>query len=138
LLRVACNDEKGKRNAERRVVHGPRHTGAARAKRRALACRRSTTALAAANQRRRSVPDALPGTRLQTGVTRFSPVPVQRHKSQTGRDAGRAYSRNRPGAEVTNLCPREPLPPLPAASPAGVPYGRDDSRNVTKSETFVK
>jgi hypothetical protein len=47
--------KKGKRNADRRVVHDPRF-GAARADRSALACRRSTTALAAANERRSSTP----------------------------------------------------------------------------------
>ena len=47
--------EKGRRNAGRRVVHDPRF-GAARADRSALACRRSTTALAAANERHSSTP----------------------------------------------------------------------------------
>src|SRR5580704_6296400 len=47
--------KKGRRNADRRVVHDPRF-GAARADRSALACRRSTTALAAANERRSSTP----------------------------------------------------------------------------------
>jgi hypothetical protein len=47
--------EKGRRNADRRVVHDPRF-GAARADRSALACRRSTTALAAANERHSSTP----------------------------------------------------------------------------------
>jgi hypothetical protein len=47
--------KEGRRNADRRVVHDPRF-GAARADRSALACRRSTTALAAANERRSSTP----------------------------------------------------------------------------------
>jgi hypothetical protein len=47
--------ERGRRNADRRVVHDPRF-GAARADRSALACRRSTTALAAANERHSSTP----------------------------------------------------------------------------------
>jgi hypothetical protein len=47
--------KKGRRNADRRVVHDPRF-GAARADRSALACRRSTTALAAANERHSSTP----------------------------------------------------------------------------------
>jgi hypothetical protein len=47
--------QEGRRNAGRRVVHDPRF-GAARADRSALACRRSTTALAAANERRSSTP----------------------------------------------------------------------------------
>jgi hypothetical protein len=47
--------KKGRRNAGRRVVHDPRF-GAARADRSALACRRSTTALAAANERHSSTP----------------------------------------------------------------------------------
>jgi hypothetical protein len=50
---------KGRRNADRRVVHDPRF-GAARANRSALACRRSTTALAAAksNQELMRIPNA--------------------------------------------------------------------------------
>jgi hypothetical protein len=47
--------KEGRRNAGRRVVHDPRF-GAARADRSALACRRSTTALAAANERHSSTP----------------------------------------------------------------------------------
>jgi hypothetical protein len=49
--------KKEKRKAERRQTrsHDPRF-GAARADRSALACRRSTTALAAANERRSSTP----------------------------------------------------------------------------------
>jgi hypothetical protein len=47
--------KEGRRNADRRIVHDPRF-GAARADRSALACRRSTTALAAANERRSSTP----------------------------------------------------------------------------------
>jgi hypothetical protein len=47
--------KEGRRNADRRVVHDPRF-GAARADRSALACRRSTTALAAANERHSSTP----------------------------------------------------------------------------------
>jgi len=48
-------NKEGRRNADRRVVHDPRF-GAARADRSALACRRSTTALAAANERHSSTP----------------------------------------------------------------------------------
>jgi hypothetical protein len=47
--------KEGRRNADRRVVHDPRF-GAARADRSALACRRSTTALAAASERHSSTP----------------------------------------------------------------------------------
>jgi hypothetical protein len=47
--------KEGRRNADRRVVHDPRF-GAARADRSALACRRSTTALAAANERHSLTP----------------------------------------------------------------------------------
>ena len=42
------------------------------------AYRRSTAALAAANQRRHSAPDALPGTWLKSGGWPPPPVPVQR------------------------------------------------------------
>ena len=53
-------------------------TGAARAQRSAHACRRSTAALAAANQRRRSASGALPGTWLRNRCCLSPPVPVQR------------------------------------------------------------
>ena len=132
-----ATNNKGKRNAGRRVVQPPRHTGAARAKRRALTFRRSTTALAAASQRRRSVPDALPGTWLRRGRYPPPPVPVQRLASQTGHHAGRAFPRTRPGAEVT---------PPPAgtalAPPTGVagwrPLRERDSWFVTEMGTNVK
>jgi hypothetical protein len=39
-----------------------------------------------------------------------STCPSPATKSQTGRRAGRAFSRNRPGAGVTSPHPREPLP----------------------------
>ena len=79
-----------KRNAGRRVVHDLYANGAQGAPRKgglrrpsasgALACRRSTTALAAATERHRSAPvHALPGTELGRGG-RYPPpaVPVQR------------------------------------------------------------
>jgi hypothetical protein len=47
---------KGRRNAGRRIVQTAASADAARAKRRALACRRSTTALAAASERHSSTP----------------------------------------------------------------------------------
>ena len=64
----------------------------------ALACRRSTTALAAASQRHRSVPDALPGTRLRDGRYPPPPVPVQRQSRRpvvmpAGRITGTARER---------------------------------------------
>jgi hypothetical protein len=53
---------KERRNAGRRIVHEPHQRMRPRAKRRALASRRSTTALAAATERHRSAPaNALPG-----------------------------------------------------------------------------
>ena len=111
-----------------------------RAQRSALACRRSTAALAAASERRSSVPERASwdaaARMVRKSGNRFSekdhtpakklsgrypppPVPVQRPASQTGRHAGRAFSRNRPGAKVTSPRPREPLPP-----PAGRVTGR--------------
>jgi len=63
---------KEEKEAERRQTCIPTSasTDAARVQRDALACRRSTTALATANQRRSSAPDALPGTWLSAGVIR--------------------------------------------------------------------
>ncbi len=89
---TTTNKQKGSGTPAGALVHPPRLTGAARAKRRALACRRSTTALAAANQRRSSAPeraswDAV-GAHDPDGSkdrARFNgrypllPVPVQRH-----------------------------------------------------------
>src|SRR5208282_1000863 len=91
LRSIRATKEKRKRNAGRRVVQPPRHTGAARAKRRALACRRSTTALAAATKRHRSAP-----------VTRF-------------------LGRNSVGAGVTRSLPPQcsGLPRRPVIVPAG-------------------
>jgi hypothetical protein len=59
----------------------------------ALACRRSTTVLAAATERHRSAPvHALPGTeRDRSGCYPFPAAPVQRVAPQTGRSAGRAF-----------------------------------------------
>jgi hypothetical protein len=56
-----------------RTIRVRRAPGGAR-----CAYRRSTAALAAANQRRRSAPDALPGTWLRGGGWPPPPVPVQR------------------------------------------------------------
>jgi hypothetical protein len=102
------------------------------------ACRRSTTALAAASQRRSSAPDALPGDvvgahdpdgskdrALLNGRYPLLPVPVQRSSSQTGHSAGRALSRSRPGVTVTSRHPREPHPLHRPVSPADVLPKRD-------------
>ena len=98
-----------------------------RVQRDALACRRSTTALAAATERHRSAPvTRFPGRNYAgTGVTRSPPSQCSgRYDPQTGRNAGRAFStRSRPGAGLTT-------PPAGTASPlsAGVtrrrPFGR--------------
>ena len=68
----------------------------------ALACRRSTAALAAANERRSSAPD----TRFLGLATQRWALPVPRRpspasSSQTGRHAGRAYGPEPPGSELT-------------------------------------
>jgi hypothetical protein len=84
--------KSGRRNADRRVcpTSAPatfilpplagkgRGGGAARVQRDALACRRSTAALAAANQRRRSAPARASWDAAFAGVSCISPVPVQR------------------------------------------------------------
>ncbi len=72
-----------KKEAERRQAQSsmmPCQRARLRAKRRALACRRSTTALAAATKRHRSAPvHALPGTELgRSGCYPLPAVPVQR------------------------------------------------------------
>ena len=86
----------------------------------ALVYRRSAAALTAANQRRRSAPNALPGTRLKSGRYPPPPVPVQRLASQTGRDAGRAYCQSRPGAGCV----------VPPAGTAPAPLSRAPSRKA--------
>ena len=75
-----------------------------------LTSRRSATALTAANQRRRSAPDALPGTRLKDGCCPSPPVPVQRQSRRpvmmpAGRIPGAARGRN------VSSRPREPHSP---------------------------
>jgi hypothetical protein len=94
---ILLNGQKASGTPAGALVQPPRHTGAARAKRRALAFRRSTTALAAATERHRSAPvNAFLGrNEVGTGVTRSRPSTVQRVPPQTGRSAGRAYC---PGA----------------------------------------
>ena len=104
--RQAKKETKERREVERRqtqcfmtrtqAAHGARHGKAACAAlplAGALACRRSTTVLAAATERHRSAPvHALPGTELdRNGCYPFPAVPVQRVAPQTGRNAGRAF-----------------------------------------------
>jgi hypothetical protein len=80
----------------------------------ALACRRSTAALAAANQRRRSAPAraSWDAACFRRYLKRACPSPAS--FSQTGHGAGRAFSRSPPGTAVTSRRPREPHS-LPAA-----------------------
>ena len=126
--------KSGRRNADRRVDLPSASTDAAARPdlsslcrvrrgqgRGALACRRSTAALAAANQRRRSAParaswDVACSRRYLKRACR-SPASF----SQTGHGAGRAFSRSRPGTTVTSRRPREPHSPRPPASPGGRP-----------------
>jgi hypothetical protein len=85
--------KKGKRNAGRRTSMSRIERMRPRVQRDALACRRSTTALAAATERHRSAPaNALPRTGLdRSGRYPLPAVPVQRVAPQTGHNAGRAY-----------------------------------------------
>jgi hypothetical protein len=125
----------------------------ARRKRSALACRRSTAALAAANERRSSAPATRflgPGRSAQSrwfersraflsGRYPLLPVPVQR-VSPADRSWCRpgVYPRSRPGAAVTSRRPREPLSLRPPASPASVLLReRDSIRSVSETETPV-
>jgi hypothetical protein len=105
----------------------------------ALACRRSTAALAAANERRSSAP----ATRF-LGLGRSArsrwferscaaqrALPAPSCPSPAGFPAGRSwcrpgvYPRSRPRAAVTSRRPREPLSLRQPASPAGILYGSE-------------
>src|SRR5271154_5860868 len=106
---------RNKKEAERRQAHlfqWPRATGAARAQRSALACRRSTTALAAASERHSSAPD----TRfLGPGVIRCylhlaCPSPATSIADRSSCRPG-VIPRSSPGAGLTSPHPREPLSP---------------------------
>jgi hypothetical protein len=138
--------KSGRRNADRRVILPPASTDAdarpdlshlpraGRAGRGALACRRSTAALAAANQRHRSAParaswdvvgahspDGSKDRVLLNGRYPRLPVPVQRApRRPVITPAGRF-------AAVTSRRPREPHSPRPPASPGGRPVGERDS-----------
>jgi hypothetical protein len=100
-------------------------------KRSALVYRRSTAALTAANQRRRSAPGALPGTRLRNGRYPSPPVPVQRLSRRpvivpAGRFPEAARERS------VSIRPREPHPaPLPQAPSRRCPSERDSGLFVT-------
>jgi hypothetical protein len=128
-----------RRNADRRVSYRPHRRMRSRAERSALACRRSTAVLAAANQRRRSAPeraswDAACSRRY---LKRTCPSPAT--KSQAGHGAGRAFSQSRPGAAVTSRRPREPHSPRAAGVTGCRPLCR--ARLVTpvaKTVTNVK
>jgi len=103
----------------------------------ALACRRSTAALAAANERRSSAPATRflgPGRGARSRWFERScaaqrALPAPSCPSPAGCPAGRSwcrpgvYPRSRPGAAVTSRRPREPLSLRPPASPADVLYG---------------
>jgi hypothetical protein len=126
---------KWKRNADKRIVHLPHASGVRRAlKRSALACRRSTTALAAASERHSSAP----ATRF-LGLGRGAPsrwferscavqraLPAPSCPSPASCLADRSscrlgvLTRSRPEAEVTSPHPREPFSLRQPASPAAV------------------
>ena len=83
-----------------------------------LTSRRSATALTEANQRRRSAPDALPGTRLKDGCCPSPPVPVQRQSRRpvmmpAGRIPGAAREQD------VSSHPREPHSPHRRKHPRG-------------------
>ena len=83
-----------------------------------LTSRRSATALTEANQRRRSAPDALPGTRLKDGCCPSPPVPVQRQSRRpVVMPAGRIPEAAR-GRNVSSR-PREPHSPHRRKHPRG-------------------
>jgi hypothetical protein len=122
--------KSGRRNADRRVCPtsapatfilpacgGGQRRGRGARPAGALACRRSTAALAAANQRRRSAPAraSWDAADIRRYLKRACPSPAS--SSQTGHGAGRAFCRSRPGTAVTSRRPREPHSPRPPASP---------------------
>jgi hypothetical protein len=126
-IRKAERRQTRRSNLRTRNLHPPplagedRGGGAARVRRDALACRRSTAALAAANQRRRSAPEraSWDAAHIRRYLKRACPSPAS--FSQTGHGAGRAFSRSRPRTAVTSRRPREPHSPRPPASPRGRP-----------------
>ena len=100
------------------VAIRPRFGRGAALKRRPLTCRRSATALTAANQRRRSAPDALPGTRLRSRCCLPPPVPVQRQSRRpVMMPAGRISEAAR--EQDVSSHPREPHPPPRRKHPRG-------------------
>ena len=109
--------------------------GVARVQRDALACRRSTAALAAANQRRRSAPAraSWDAADIRRYLKRACPSPAS--SSQAGHGAGRAFCRGRPRAAVTGRRPQEPHSPRLPASPGDPPEVERDSIAVTQTGT---
>ncbi len=116
--------EKKKKEAERRQAQSsmmPCQRARQRAKRRALACRRSTTALAAATERHRSAPvHALPETELGRDGCYPSPaVPVQRvlPRGPVVMPAGR-FGPEPPGSGADNPARGNRLAPFRRCHPA--------------------
>ena len=111
---------KGKRNAGRRICF----TGAASSgcgcalKRSALACRRSTTALAAATERHSSAPERASWDLAKKRALAAPACPSPATKSQTGHRAGRAFSRKPPGSGGDEPPPAGTAP-APSAGVAG-------------------
>src|SRR5215469_3719518 len=101
--------KQGRRNAGRRQLNIRTLRGAARAQRGALrlpafhrgSCGSEPTPPFSS---RRASWDVVVGGRYSAVA-----CPSPAIQSQTGRNAGRAFSRSRPGAEVTSPCPRAPL-----------------------------
>ena len=116
--------ERGKRNADRRVVQPPHPAGRGARPSGALVCRRSTTALAAANERHRSTPATRFPRRyyIGTGVTRSRPSCSAASFSQTGHRAGRACLPKPPGSAADEAAPAGTVPAPSTVSPADVLY----------------
>jgi hypothetical protein len=110
LFRIMLN-KTGRRDADRRVFLPSASIGMrSRAERSALACRRPTTALAAANERHRSAPRRSSWDAAKKRALPAPACPSPATWPQTGHSAGRTSARSRPGTQVTNLHPQEPLP----------------------------
>ncbi len=130
---------KRRRNAGRRISNDPHRRMRRALKASALACRRSTAALAAANERRSSAPATRflgPGRSARSRWFERScaaqrALPAPSCPSPAGCPADRSscrpgvYPRSRPGAAVTSRRPREPLSLRQPASPACVLYGSE-------------
>ncbi len=132
---------KRKQNAERRCCLTAALSARRAACKSALASRRSTAALVQGTH-------ASQGLSLGPGFAEHgakngrglppAPAPVAASTSRAGHGAGRHDVRSRPGATVTNPCPRAPHPALPAGVTGWPPCKEARRRRSTPRATIVK